>query len=833
MYINEDYTKSYLNVANTFSNYLDGKFIGTPRIDEVFKLFQRGFIIAGRGGGKTSSFHYLETLQTYNSKIILSVSCSSLIKTTISLEETFRRRIESSGYYFDQVIILFDDLVEFGNEIIVEELIGFLNQYSELSILIAVSDDFINRHQLLLQIKKMHYASLLKPVQTIETRRYWAGGFGKGEQFYPRLEDFKKNNYWQALDYDEDSNQVVAENAWALFREIKIGDWFLIKGYGGGGILKTHYAGEVLSKDENLGKLNLKKLNHSLYHGEVPKGSGAGNWFNTLLEIHRPHDIEKLFFTRIESNERSDPSKTLPQNEEQRQSISIIRTDFTISEGDEAVIGVNELAETMANLLKRLKETDKGKMVGIFGNWGRGKTFLVDKIWNLIEKDETKPFIRVDFHAWKYQDTPASWAYLYEAFTKSYFKPNASLDTINQEIENTIKLLQLNYKRIGFKPILTVIVLLIVSILGFNFSKESHETIGFFVSVSGLTLTSLQIFSVFKRSFSKEAKDVFKKYYSKKSYSSLLGVQAEIQNELKLLLKSWIPENANKEIDKRILLFVDDIDRCSEDRIMMIIDALRVMLEDEEISRRVIVLAAIDERVLKRAIKSKYHDLLSKDIGKDENTKILVAQNIVNEYMDKLFLSGISLGLLTEKDRREVLNKYIKGRVYKGKEKDSKNIQNSKPQSGDNKKEFNDYNESKTRSSNEKSQMIPSYNVMDSADYDLTEEEEIFLSDLMAFNENATPRQIRIFYYRYLLARNILLNRLGLFDVNESQRINMARILMHYTVSPDLAKIKVNKNAYTKSMEAFTEINILNEKYNIETKELLLIYEVLEIVIAY
>ncbi|MGZ3863657.1 MAG: P-loop NTPase fold protein [Bacteroidia bacterium] len=654
-------------------------------------------------------------------------------------------------------------------------------------------------------------------------KRYWAGGFGKGEQFYERLEDFKNDNYWQALDYDEDSNQSVAENAWSLFRQIKIGDWFLIKGYGGGQSMNVHYIGEVIGKDENIGRLNFLSLNIIPYKISPPKGEGAGNWFLTLLEVHRKDDIQELFYAPRSKGEKEEPSL---QND-----VIISSVDFSVSEGDESVIGADELALIMADLLKKLKETDKGKMVGIFGNWGRGKTFLMDRIWNHLKTAESKPFIKIDFHAWKYQDTPASWAYLYEAFAKEYFRKNEKKSALINEIENFYKLLYLNYKRLGIKPFLWTIFFASIAVLGYKLTKDINQVFRFFVFFSGISAATLQLFHVFKKSFSKEAKQLFKKYYSKTSFSNLLGVQAEIQSELKLLLKTWLGDKKNG-LKQRILLFVDDIDRCNEERIMVIIDALRVMLEDEEISKRVVVIAAIDERVLKRAIKWKYHDLLIKDCEIDEKVRMSLSKSITNEYMDKLFLSGINLGALTTNERKAILSKYIGNRVYRIKA-------NSGPKESN--IDFNEVNASnysnKTSSYNENvSPMNAQKNdEIDMSNFDLTTEEETSLSMLMDYPETLTPRQIRIFYYRYLLARNILNSKLiSISEKPEKELLNnLAKLLMDYTIIGNNNDIKNNKLHLISNGGEGTEFTLLGKKELFKTSELILLHETLEIVIAY
>lgn len=132
------------------------------------------------------------------------------------------------------------------------------------------------------------------PKPTSRELRYWAGGFD-GAKSYDRLHDFQANNYWQALDYDESDDRFVAKESRRLFKQIEIGDKFLIKGIGGRNDLVVHYAGTVINKDVEIYRLDFDNLNIELYSGKAPIGSGAGNWRNTLLEIKRKEDIELLF----------------------------------------------------------------------------------------------------------------------------------------------------------------------------------------------------------------------------------------------------------------------------------------------------------------------------------------------------------------------------------------------------------------------------------------------------------------------------------------------------------------------------------------------------------
>lgn len=148
------------------------------------------------------------------------------------------------------------------------------------------------------------------------SRRFWALGFGSSVHYeglhneegrVDRLQDFIENNYWQALDYSGEDDRNTAEKARKLFSEIETGDYAIIKGYGGRSDLKVHYIGEVIAIDPDNSRIEFKKLDTPLFHGKAPKGRGAGNWFNTILEVTRKPDVDLLFFNiQPEANEESE-----------------------------------------------------------------------------------------------------------------------------------------------------------------------------------------------------------------------------------------------------------------------------------------------------------------------------------------------------------------------------------------------------------------------------------------------------------------------------------------------------------------------------------------------
>ena len=136
------------------------------------------------------------------------------------------------------------------------------------------------------------------------------------------------------------------------------------------------------------------------------------------------------------------------------------------------------------------------------------------------------------------------------------------------------------------------------------------------------------------------ATDLINHYGKTKNYSNYLGFQNEIEKELKYLINTYITEN-----NERLILFIDDLDRCDEKMIINIMDSLRLVLEDSDINKKLSIITAVDERILLKSIRYKYFD---KQISK----------NCINdkEYIEKFFLLGLKLNYLSDRDKLELTN---------------------------------------------------------------------------------------------------------------------------------------------------------------------------------
>lgn len=288
---------------------------------------------------------------------------------------------------------------------------------------------------------------------------------------------------------------------------------------------------------------------------------------------------------------------------------------------------VDTLAKCYADLMEDVvisADKDNVSMLGIFAPWGRGKSYFFSRVRRILPADK---FDVVEFNAWKYQQTPALWAYLFESFFKGrpwWFR------------------LLYTLKRKGLSLFLELILFSIPLLLTYLFDGDNPLK----WIVGGGSLLAFFIKAIIDNADS--AIGLIRKYSKGISFSSAMGIQAEVEKELEHLLRFWI---YGKKLGKKaVVLYIDDIDRCNCERMVAVIDSLRTVLENEEIRKRLIVVCSIDNNRLLKAIKLHFQDIMA---DADEQRQEWNAQ----EQLDKLFLCSISLPILSTPEELEFLEK--------------------------------------------------------------------------------------------------------------------------------------------------------------------------------
>lgn len=391
--------------------------------------------------------------------------------------------------------------------------------------------------------------------------------------------------------------------------------------------------------------------------------------------------------------------------------------------------GVDVLAECYIKQLDEIaKHTNENFcMLGIFGSWGRGKTYFFNRIKKTLndrqiskhrkKSDRSINYKIVEFNAWKYQDTPATWAYLYENLY-------SSLDCCQKIVF---------WRKTFCKKIFSLLAVLcaawLLNIL-ISWASDISDDVKQYIEVIQIPLAWVTTISAFIYAYINKPFTVQKQindYIKRKSYNSLLGIQSDLESDIEQLLKYIV----SKPEEEQLLLFVDDIDRCTSDKMIHIINSLRIILENKEIQKRLIVICSVDSNKLKEGY------CLYKGVDRDNEKFLLEAR----EHIDKLFIFGIGLPRLDVEQQLEYLSE----------------ITDKEVETDDNAISSTPYSTYRRNESFVTGKLDETINALNDTVIKNIMAEFLTLHKDIEIN----PRKIRIMYYRLLFAKNIIASGKG------------------------------------------------------------------------
>jgi hypothetical protein len=119
-----------------------------------------------------------------------------------------------------------------------------------------------------------------------------------------------------------------------------------------------------------------------------------------------------------------------------------------------------------------------------------------------------------------------------------------------------------------------------------------------------------------------------------------------------------LPLYSRERRPDKVLLVVDDLDRCTPSEMLSVIENVRLLLDDVEINKRMQVLMLVDESVLIHAITLRYETMIkerSRSLGSIADADEIAASEIVSEQIEKLFACYLRLSRLSDDDVVELV----------------------------------------------------------------------------------------------------------------------------------------------------------------------------------
>lgn len=269
--------------------------------------------------------------------------------------------------------------------------------------------------------------------------------------------------------------------------------------------------------------------------------------------------------------------------------------------------------------------------IGLYGDWGSGKSSLMKMIERKLTQDEDNSILCVRFNGWLFEGYEDAKTALCGTILEKIHEERKLPD----EIKDKVKKL---WDKVDIQKIL---------------GKGIRYGLDYLLAGGVLGLTEISISQITKALKSKadnvseeEITDILRSFKT----------EDNIRKDIKNFQKEFADILKETKI-KHLVVFVDELDRCTPETILDVIEAIRLFLFAKGTS---FVIGA-DQRLIEYAIRTKYRDVIGNnlDIGKEYMEKVI--QYPINiPALDEMEVEHYITCLLLEKKlEKEDFNKIL------------------------------------------------------------------------------------------------------------------------------------------------------------------------------
>ncbi len=357
-------------------------------------------------------------------------------------------------------------------------------------------------------------------------------------------------------------------------------------------------------------------------------------------------------------------AQEIAQQKEERNEILV---NFALNDRPtgEDKLGYDDYAKAFAQVLAN-PDTKTPLTIGIYGSWGMGKSFLMEKIKEQLKKvkgeteEERKKrglgikdyhdFHFVHFNAWVYSGSENLWAGL---VTKLYGEVERYFGSTQLNWHLMMEGLRSRWKKAIFIAAAYGVLAVLLSLL-LDYNKVQQSWSAVLIAVNTLAGGSLVVAlgSIIKAVYDFSTKLIFVRseqlaaLSSRKDFRDKIGFMADIKAEIGRIGNML---NAGKEgRPVRFVIFIDDLDRCPPAKAVEVLEAIMLLLADDD-GIPFIIFLGIDARVIVKAIEDRYG-------------KVLVEAGITGyEYLDKI----VQIPFRIPPANEEALKNYVESLLWR------------------------------------------------------------------------------------------------------------------------------------------------------------------------
>ncbi len=313
-------------------------------------------------------------------------------------------------------------------------------------------------------------------------------------------------------------------------------------------------------------------------------------------------------------------------------------------------------ADLFADLINN-PETQTPLTIGLGAAWGRGKTHLSKLIRDRIS-NQNENLKYVWFNAWEYSKAGNIWIHFYSKILKSLNINTNWLKRLSFAYDLFLKKKPQTGK--FYVPVL-IAILLAFDIVGLTyiFYKPIWSILNYTFVPTLYSISSLGAIGSITAAW-KALKPISKQILPR---LSLAGFDKKFASQEEILsniahLREW--RNKGENCNERVVVFVDDIDRCKPDEIIGILEALQLFLEENNI----IFILAMDTKIVRQAVGTQYsfiEDVNPEEMGRKYLEKIIQipfripqpSKTMFMEYASTLFNEDIKKAIKISKTAKD------------------------------------------------------------------------------------------------------------------------------------------------------------------------------------
>ncbi len=283
--------------------------------------------------------------------------------------------------------------------------------------------------------------------------------------------------------------------------------------------------------------------------------------------------------------------------------INFVTDKEIILDNKNDLLSTKVYADNLKNVILNIPEDAESSFtIGLFGEWGSGKSSIINTVKDELEKDSKFKIKFIIYDAWKYANDSFRRTLLLKLQEDLKFDKTKLLKSfyINESEDVDIK----RKFNLGYSILVVIFsIVALILVLGTDFSTDLKITIPILFSLVGfIAVFFKKAFDEFKVTIQKphlfapeQFEECFKEITQKaiKKYSKLEKLQ------------KWVTgDNHLKDIDLLIIV-IDNIDRCHKELAYVLLTNIKNFLGKD---KNIVFIIPVDDKALKKHIESTSND---------------------------------------------------------------------------------------------------------------------------------------------------------------------------------------------------------------------------------